>query len=390
MTRPASFPAMPGAFWRSLVLAAVLLAAFPDLACRGQAPLPPRVLPASLPDSTFAGLIERFSESEGYFDTDNLISNEASYQHVLGVLARHGVAGGAYLGVGPDQNFTYIAQIEPEIAFLVDIRRDNLLQHLLFKALFTLAPTRIEFLSLLFGRPPPPDTDAWYEASAPRLAGYLDAASPRPDADPDSTIRRTLDALGLGLSDEDYETIGRIHRAFQDNGLDLRFSSHFREPRPYYPTFRQLLLETDREGVQRSYLASEARYRVVRDLQLRNRVIPVVGDLAGARALPAIAAYLREHGLEVSAYYTSNVEFYVMREGRFDRFAANVEALPRMDHGVVIRSYFNRWQSSHPHTVSGYASTQLAQPLNRLVEHHRRGGFRSYWDLITDHALDPD
>ena len=372
------------------MLVAVVLAAFPDLACRGQAPLPPRVLPASLPDSTFAGLIERLSEPEGYFDTDNLISNEASYQHVLGVLGRQGVAGGAYLGVGPDQNFTYIAQIEPEIAFIVDIRRDNLLQHLLFKALFTLAPSRIEFLSLLFGRPPPPDPDAWHDAAAPRLAAYLDAASQRPDADTDASIRRTLDALGLGLSDEDYERISRIHRAFQDDGLDLRFSSHFREPRPYYPTFRQLLLETDREGVQRSYLASEAQYRVVRDLQLLNRVIPVVGDLAGAQAVPAIAAYLREHGLEVSAYYTSNVEFYVMREGRFDRFAANVDALPRMENGVVIRSYFNRWQSTHPHTVTGYASTQLAQPLNRLVEHHRRGGFRSYWDLITAYALDPD
>src|SRR5262252_6651083 len=84
--------------------------------------------------SEFARLIERLSEPNGYFDTDNLISNEASYLHVIGKLRRMQVTGGAYLGVGPDQNFSYIAQIRPRIAFIVDIRRDNLVEHLLFKA----------------------------------------------------------------------------------------------------------------------------------------------------------------------------------------------------------------------------------------------------------------
>ena len=78
------------------------------------------------------------SEPGGYFDTDNLISNESSYLQVVPELRRAGISGGAYLGVGPDQNFTYIAEIRPAIAFIVDIRRDNLLLHLLFKALFQL------------------------------------------------------------------------------------------------------------------------------------------------------------------------------------------------------------------------------------------------------------
>ena len=43
--------------------------------------------------------------------------------------------GGVYVGVGPNQNFTYIAAIRPELAFIVDIRRQNLLEHLLFKVL---------------------------------------------------------------------------------------------------------------------------------------------------------------------------------------------------------------------------------------------------------------
>ena len=70
---------------------------------------------------------------------------------------RMGVSGGAYLGVGPDQSFTYIARIKPRIAFMIDIRRDCLLQHLLFKSVFMMSRNRIEYMSLLMGRPVPRD-----------------------------------------------------------------------------------------------------------------------------------------------------------------------------------------------------------------------------------------
>ena len=97
---------------------------------------PAQAVAPALSDSAFAALVARISEPGGYFDSDNLISNESSYLHVLGAMRRLGVAGGAYVGVGPDQNFSYIAQVRPRIAFIIDIRRDNLLQHLLFKSLF--------------------------------------------------------------------------------------------------------------------------------------------------------------------------------------------------------------------------------------------------------------
>src|SRR4029453_13813046 len=84
--------------------------------------------------------------------TDNLISNESSYLQVIPELQRKGVHGGAYIGVGPDQNFTYIAEVRPAIAFIIDIRRDNLLLHLFFKALFQQSRTRADYLSMLFGR----------------------------------------------------------------------------------------------------------------------------------------------------------------------------------------------------------------------------------------------
>src|SRR6185312_13859069 len=117
--------------------------------------------PQTRVDSSFAKLVQRLSEPGGYFDSDNLISNETSYLHVLDGMRRLKVQGGAYIGVGPDQNFSYIAAVRPEIAFMIDIRRDNLLEHLMFKALFGMSRNRIEYLCLLFGKPVPRDADRW-------------------------------------------------------------------------------------------------------------------------------------------------------------------------------------------------------------------------------------
>ena len=98
-------------------------------------------------------------------------------------LDRAGVRGGVYVGVGPDQNFSYIAHIRPALAVIVDIRRDNLLLHLLFKALFAASPTRAAYLALLFGRAPPPaGADSTHGTMAELVAGFdrmarLDAAA---------------------------------------------------------------------------------------------------------------------------------------------------------------------------------------------------------------------
>src|SRR5688572_9427141 len=100
---------------------------------------PPAPIPVERVDSAFAKLVARLSEPGGYFDSDNLVSNELSYQHVMGAMRRLKVGGGAYIGVGPDQNYTYIARVRPKIAYMIDLRRDNLLQHLLYKSLFDLS-----------------------------------------------------------------------------------------------------------------------------------------------------------------------------------------------------------------------------------------------------------
>src|SRR5437764_8681449 len=126
-------------------------------------------------DTSFAGLVTRLSDAGWYFDTDNIITNEASYLHVAGQLKKLGVHGGVYIGVGPDQNFSYVALIHPAVAFMLDIRRDNMLEHLLFKSLFSLSRNRLEYLLRLFGKPVPPDVDAWSGRPIADILAYVNA-----------------------------------------------------------------------------------------------------------------------------------------------------------------------------------------------------------------------
>src|SRR4030095_2803732 len=111
-------------------------------------------LPASLSDQEFWRMLTEFSEAGGVFQQE-FMSNEDSSQFVIPALEQTARRGGAYIGVGPEQNFTYIAAVQPRIAFVVDIRRDNMLEHLMYKALFELSSDRADFLSRLFSRPRP-------------------------------------------------------------------------------------------------------------------------------------------------------------------------------------------------------------------------------------------
>jgi len=344
--------------------------------------------PARLSPAEFGALVERVSEPGGYFDTDNLVSNEDSYLHAITGLERHGVRGGAYLGVGPDQNFSYIAAIRPRIAFIIDIRRDNLLEQLLFKALFHQARNRIEFLSLLFGRTPPADTAGWSARDLEALLGYVSRGPP--DSLAAARARRVVGSLvrgfGMALSAGDLATIERFHRTFIAEGLELKLTTFGRPERFDYPTYRRLLLETDREGRRANYLARESAFRFVKTLQERNLIIPVVGDLAGPKAVAAIARYLTERGEPVSAFYTSNVEQYLFRGGTFGQFARNLEALPHDQRSVIVRSYFP-YGRPHPQAVPGYLSVQLLQTVDAFLEVQRGGGFRSYGELVTRDLL---
>jgi hypothetical protein len=342
---------------------------------------------APTPQLGFARLVDTLSEPGGYFDTDNLVSNETAYLHIMGGLRRLGVRGGTYIGVGPEQNFSYIAEIQPELALVIDIRRDNLLLHLLFKAMFESSGTRIEYLSQLFGRKPPPDPGTWAEKDLTVLLYYLD------DAGFDSVVHdgvhralmSRIEGYNIPLSAEDSTTMRRFHDEFARNGLDLAFSILGRPPRREYPTVRRLYLETDLEGNRASYLASEDRWRRVRDLQRQNRIVPVIGDMGGTVAMGSIGRYLRSTSRVVSAFYVSNVEFYLMRAGTFDTFVESIRALPTAPSSVLIRSSFDRGFGG-PGQQPGHFSSQHLQTFERFLAMVDEPVARTYLDLVSDTA----
>ncbi|MGE0448913.1 MAG: hypothetical protein AB7Q29_04950 [Vicinamibacterales bacterium] len=311
--------------------------------------------------SAFAAEVERLSEPEGYFDTDNLVSNEGSYLTVVPELLERGVGGGVYIGVGPDQNFSYIARIRPSTAYIVDIRRDNLLLHLLFKALFAASSTRVEYLSLLTGRAPPGDLGRWRSAGIGEIVAHVDAQSP--SADRVEHVRRQLDAriagFGIPLTTGDFSAIDRFHRAFIGAGLDLKFESFGRRMPSYYPTYRELLLATDGAGREWNYLASEDDFQFLKRLQGIDGIVPVVGNLAGTEAMRRVATTVATRGEKVSAVYISNVETYVVRGGHFEQYVDNLRRLPHDDATVVIRSMFGRGTSR---SIVDLLSTRYGPP----------------------------
>lgn len=368
-------------------LAPALLLAAHLVGCGVEA-APPRARAGAqvspLSDSAFATLVARVSEAGGTFNTDNLISNEGPYLKVIGALERRGVHGGAYVGVGPDQNYSYIAHVRPDVAFLVDIRRDNLLHHLLLRALLERAPTRVEFLAGLHGREPPPDPATWMERPIEDVVAWIDAAPPDGDrAALHEEIAAAVASYGVPLSEADHATVRRFHGAFIDEGLDLRFRTHGRAPRPFYPTYRELVLETDMEGRRASYLADPEDYAFVRRLATAGRLVPVVGDLSGPHALRELARVMEEMGVRLSAFYASNVEFYLWQAGTFAAWAANLAALPAAEEAVVIRSYFPNFGRAHPSAVPGYYPAQTLQPVATLTS----GTFSDYWDVVTRDVL---
>lgn len=372
---------------RAIAVLSALMAGGTPLVTHAQAQAQrtaPAYRPAdSLSIAQFAALVRRLSDSGGDFDTDNLISNESSYLHPLTTLNRLGVCGGAYIGVGPDQNFSLIARVNPAIAFITDIRRDNLLQHLLFKALFEQARNRTEYVARWLGRPIPSNIEVLRDQPIDSIVAWASRTVPTPTS-ADAAVRDVRSRVvryGLVLSDRDLATIERFHRTFIAQGPALRFTSTGRAPRDYYPTLGQLMTERDLSGRQASYLAQDRDFQRVKSLERRNLVVPVVGDLSGPNTLPRIGTVLRERRDSLSVLYASNVEDYLIRDGRFATYARLVATLPRQARSVIVRSWFGG-PGSHPASVPGYYSTQLVQSVVSFAADSTLLRVRSYRELV--------
>ena len=348
-------------------------------------------LPSRLSDDDFWRLVNDLSEPGGYFRSDNFVSNETTFQHVIPELVKSHPSGGVYLGVGPDQNFTYIVALRPRLSIVTDIRRQNMIEHLMYKAAIELSPTRADFLALLFSRSRPAgiaDTTgapvllhAFVAAPADSIAYRKNLAAIR-----DQLVGRHH----FALSADDLSSLTYVYGAFFDGGPELTYSfSVGRQGRGGYfgrrmPTYAELMGESDALGTHRSYLASEENYRVLRDLETNNLIVPIVGDFAGEKAIRAVGTYLKQHNATVTAFYTSNVEQYLFQQADdWKHFFANVATLPLDARSTFIRAVFNYMGFRDPVSgAPGPRSTTMLSPILDVLKAVDDGKIQTYYDII--------
>jgi hypothetical protein len=303
-------------------------------------------LPSKLTDQEFWTLTEHASEPNGEFQSDNFLSNERGYQVVIPDLVKTAPSGRVYLGVGPEQNFPYIIALKPAMAVIFDVRRGNLHEQLLYKALFEMSADRAEFLSRLFSRARPAGLTT--TSTIDQLMSAYDNVMPSQElyaANLAQVSDRLTKTHGFALHSDDLPGIDYVYKtAFYDGGPRLTYSMAGRGARGgggfrgggNNSTYEDIQELDDGQGVNRGFLASEDNWRAMKDLETRNLLVPVVGDFGGTKAIRAVGAYLKEHGVVVSAFYLSNVEQYLNRSGTEDAFLCNVAALPLDDASTFI------------------------------------------------------
>jgi hypothetical protein len=324
---------------RSVLVASALLAMClaPSLRIRAA----DRTLPSRLSDDEYWQIVSDFSERAGTFQSDNLLSNERWLQHVIPDLVTKARPNRVYVGVGPEQNFTYIAALKPTMAFIIDIRRGNLDLHLMYKALFELSADRAEFVSRLFCRPRPDGLTA--RSSVEEIfAAYEQVESS------DTLYSRNMRAIvnqltkthKFLLSSADVLRLQHIFNAIYVYGPGIQYSTTQSAGRRLTrePTYSQLMAATDLGGFQHSYLATEESFAFMKQFESDNLLVPLMGDFAGPKALRSVGRYLTDNGATVSAFYLSNVEEYLRQDGRLKTFCANAATLPVDEASVFVRS----------------------------------------------------
>jgi hypothetical protein len=357
-------------------------------------------LPSQISDAEFWRLVTELSEPNGPYPYENYVGNEVMLQRVIPATRQHTKAGGVYVGVGPEQNFTYALALEAKMAFVVDIRRQNMLTLLLYKALFEMTDNRADFVSQLFSRKRPPNLDAKTTVSALLTAYKAVQPDQKYQQETLKTIRGVLAKHGFKLSNEDLQTIDRVHAVFYRGGpaIDYTFEATQLPPRPPagFPSFERMMIATDGDcgspclasyalppapGRSWSFLATEENYQYVRNMQRRNLFIPLVGDFAGPSTIRRIGQYLKEHGATVSAFYASNVEYYLDNKQQ-QAFYANVLSLPTDSSSVIVR-FISGTGSVMPWWNPRIGNTSVVSRVSDLRSASRPDGqLPSYLDLL--------
>jgi len=332
-------------------------------------------LPAEINDKDFWNMIVDMSEPGGTYPYENFVSNEAQYQDVIPALRGLTKPGGVFIGVGPEQNFTYVSALRSKLAFVVDIRRQNMLELLMYKAIFEQSPDRADLVGRLFSRPRPTGLDA--KATVPML---FDAyANVQPDADllkkNQQAVRASIAMHGYKLTAEDLNRIDFIYGVFSRGGPRMNYAFESTVPANLQGavTFRQLMNTTDFTGRNSSFLANEEDYQYVREMQRKNLIVPLVGDFAGPRVIRSIGKYVKDRRSTMSVFYISNVESY-LDDNQKQVFYQNIATLPSDSFSMILRHVLgNPARALLPWWRPGMTNVSTVVPMNDLIDMIKAG-----------------
>ena len=341
------------------------------------------VLPARLSDAEFWKLTVDCSEPNGYFQSENFVGNELSFQWVIPALKKDVKPGGVYVGVGPDQNFTYIVGVQPRIAFIVDIRRGNFLQLLMYKALVEMSADRAEFAARLFSRDTPANLKDGASANEVLTAVYnLPARRELYDRNLKAITDRLTRTHGFALTEAELRDLEFIYGSFFSFGPGIAYSNGNNRSGTVYPTYWDMQVTDDNAGKTYAYLGSDDNFRAIKRMEEANLIVPVTGNFGGPKALKAVGAWVRDHGSTVTTFYTSNVEQYLFQDNIWRDYYTNVASMPLDPTSMFIRSVFNG-QPGFGGGGGGLRSAQLTSSIVGLIGAFKDGKINSYYDVIA-------
>jgi hypothetical protein len=164
-------------------------------------------------------------------------------------------------------------------------------------------------------------------------------------------VRTALTANhGFFLTAADLIALEKIYSAFFSSGPGITYLTGFAtgaaSANTANPGYGDLMTAVDSDNRNWSYLGSDAAYQQVRAMEVRNLIVPVVGDFAGPKAIRAIGEYLKDYGATVTTFYTSNVETYLFisnsgvtptPNGGWKKYFENLSTLPLDDSSLLVR-----------------------------------------------------
>jgi hypothetical protein len=227
-----------------------------------------------------------------------------------------------------------------------------MLEHLMYKTVFEMSSNRVEFVSNLFSRRAPAQlTDASSVQAIFQSFSRIPAEASLAETRLNDILTRLKTGHRFTLSRVDENRIRAIYMTFVREGV-LNFSSSFMSP-----GYAGLMVTSDRNGKNWSFLATRENFDRVRGMHQRNLIVPLVGDFGGTKALRMAGQYLRDHGAVLNVFYLSNVEDYI--SAVWTQYVNNIASFPMDNSSVLVR-----WHVGQTNSVASMSS---------FVNQQRRG-----------------